>query len=180
MVEKLIKQLQDRDANVRRNAASLGTIGAGAADAVPALIQALKDRDKYVRSNAAKSLIQTVTPEGIKIGMSALIQALEDENKDVRREASSALGVIGQGGLAEEKAIDAIPDPIQVFKDDVVPALIQALKDENKDVRREAASALGRIGEEAKNAVPALIQALKGQDPEVRDTIVWALGKMGI
>ena len=58
---------------------------------------------------------------------------------------------------------------------DAVPALIQALKDENKDVRVNAAVALGQIGEGAKDVVPALIQALKDQDEWVRINAAWAL-----
>ena len=57
-----------------------------------------------------------------------------------------------------------------------MPALIQALKDD-ADVRRVAASALGKIGPEAKEAAPALIQAL--QDSYVRYCAVEALKRIG-
>ena len=44
-VERLIKLLQDQNGDVRKNAAStLGSIGEGAMNAVPALIQLLQDQ----------------------------------------------------------------------------------------------------------------------------------------
>ena len=50
-VKRLIKELQDEDADVRSNAAyALGQIRSE--DAVPALIQALQDSDAEVRYNA--------------------------------------------------------------------------------------------------------------------------------
>ena len=64
-VERLIKLLQDLNGDVRKNAAStLGSIGEGAINAVPALVQALKDQD--VRRNAATALIRIGTPEALK------------------------------------------------------------------------------------------------------------------
>ncbi len=49
-----------------------------------------------------------------------------------------------------------------------VPALIEALKDTEWDVRSGAAKGLGGIGPEAKAAVPALIEALKDENELVR------------
>ena len=52
--------------------------------------------------------------------------------------------------------------------EDAVPALIEALKDNDAGVRRQSAWALGRIGAEAKDAVPALMEALEDNDADVR------------
>ena len=38
----------------------------------------------------------------------------------------------------------------------VVPALIEALKDKESDVRRSTANGLGSFGEQARDAIPAL------------------------
>jgi HEAT repeat protein len=57
-----------------------------------------------------------------------------------------------------------------------VPALIEALKDEDEYVRSYAASALGKIG---KPAVPALIEALKHEDKTVRWSAAFSLDKIG-
>ncbi|MBM3242164.1 HEAT repeat domain-containing protein [Candidatus Poribacteria bacterium] len=58
-----------------------------------------------------------------------------------------------------------------------VPLLIEALSDENWQVRLNAAVALGQIGDSA--AVPALIAALNDEAWEVRANATVALGKMG-
>jgi HEAT repeat protein len=56
----------------------------------------------------------------------------------------------------------------------VIPALIEALKDRDGDVRRWAMELLGEFGPEAREAVPALIQLLKSPvDQE------WAMGILG-
>jgi HEAT repeat protein len=60
-----------------------------------------------------------------------------------------------------------------------VPALIEALKDKDRNVRRAAALALGKIGPATKDAVPALIEALKDKESYVRSAAAWALGKIG-
>ena len=49
-----------------------------------------------------------------------------------------------------------------------VADLIDQLKSQNPDVRREAAQALGKLGPEAKDAVPALANALKDKNLFVR------------
>ncbi len=60
-----------------------------------------------------------------------------------------------------------------------VPALIEALKSENVDVRYYAAFALGNIGEKAASAVPALIAALKDENADVRSSAAYALVNIG-
>jgi len=57
-----------------------------------------------------------------------------------------------------------------------VPALIQALQDQNEDVRMDVAFALGMVGE---SAVPALIQALQDEHVIVRANAAKALGEIG-
>jgi HEAT repeat protein len=60
-----------------------------------------------------------------------------------------------------------------------VPALIEALSDEDSGVRASAASALGKIGEPAKEAITALIQALSDKDESVRRAAAEVLKKIG-
>jgi HEAT repeat protein len=57
----------------------------------------------------------------------------------------------------------------------VVPALMEALKDSDAFVRREAANSLGRIGPNAKRAVPALLVATQDRQPKVRQAATQAL-----
>jgi vesicle coat complex subunit len=60
----------------------------------------------------------------------------------------------------------------------VVPALIEALKDKEGDVRRSAAVGLGSLGEEAQAAIPALEAAKHDRDARVRKAAEVALSKI--
>ena len=60
----------------------------------------------------------------------------------------------------------------------VVPALIEALKDKDGDVRRSAALGLGSFGEQAKDAVPALQAAQRDPDAQVREAAGIALSRI--
>ena len=121
-------------------------------------IRRIKSKNVEVRVDAAEALGQ-IGPAAIM----ALIQALKDKgDSSVRYSSGKALGQIGPKAKA------------------AVPALAQALKDEDEWVRANAAEALGRIGPEAKAAVPALIQALKNEDVlRVRWGAAEALGQIG-
>ena len=60
-----------------------------------------------------------------------------------------------------------------------VPALIDALKGENEDVRIRATYVLEDIGPDAKAAVPALtIEALKDENEYIREAAAGALGEI--
>ena len=106
---------------------------------------------------------------------------MKDESWGTRCSVAEALGLIG-------------PDA-----KDAVPALVEALKDNNDGVRRyeetwlhpkkedgpsrlrrSIVEALGRIGPEAKEAVPLIVRSLKDDyDPNVRVAAVEALGEIG-
>jgi HEAT repeat protein len=60
----------------------------------------------------------------------------------------------------------------------VVPALIEALKDKEGDVRRSAALGLGNFGEQAKDAIPALQAAQRDPDARVRNAATTALSRI--
>ena len=62
---------------------------------------------------------------------------------------------------------------------EAVPALIEALKDEDKTARQNAAEALGNMGPDAKDAVPTLIETLKDKYGAVRRAAADALGSIG-
>ncbi len=53
-------------------------------------------------------------------------------------------------------------------KEQIVPALIEALGDDSDYVRRDAALALGKFGAEASEAVPVLVAALRDKTSNVR------------
>ena len=157
-VERLIRELQDTDSDVRSIAAvTLGEIGPEAEEAVPILIKLLQDQDAegFVRANAATALGKI--GEGASKAVPALINALEDQDEWVRASAAMALGEIGESA---SKA---------------VPALVNALQDQDKYVRRYATGALGKIG---KATVPALIQTLKDESINVPLFATWTFGTL--
>jgi HEAT repeat protein len=61
---------------------------------------------------------------------------------------------------------------------EIVPALIEALKDRDADVRRSAALGLGSFGEQAQEAVAALQTAQQDKDARVREAAGKALARI--
>jgi HEAT repeat protein len=111
-----------------------------------------------LRRSAAEGLGKVGAPA--VAALSALVKDAT-ENRDARCYAAFALGNIGHVGK------------------DAVPALINALKDQDANVRWSAAAALGKIGPAAEDAVPALSDALKDQNGSVRSSAAAALGTIG-
>jgi len=61
----------------------------------------------------------------------------------------------------------------------IVPALIEALKDKESDIRWSAAIGLGSFGEQAKEAIPALLYAAHhDRDARVREAARKALSRI--
>jgi len=155
-IDDVIKQLNSKDSEERRQAASaLGRTGNS--KAIEPLIKALEDKDKDVRMHAAEALGSIRDQKAI----SALIKALEDKDKDVIRYAARALGEISLG-IEDKRAVEP---------------LILLLKDTDDLVRRIAAISLGKTRD--KRAVEPLIPLLKDESGEVRAYTAEALGRIG-
>jgi HEAT repeat protein len=60
----------------------------------------------------------------------------------------------------------------------VVPALIEALKGKETDIRLSAAIGLGYFGDQAKDAIPALQEAQRDRDARVREAAGKALSRI--
>src|SRR6516165_6629125 len=60
----------------------------------------------------------------------------------------------------------------------IIPALIEALKDKEGDIRRSAALGLGSFGEQARDAIPALQAAQRDRDARVREAARVALTRI--
>lgn len=60
-----------------------------------------------------------------------------------------------------------------------VPALVQALRNPDLQVRHKAIEVLGRMGDEAAAAVPDLIPLLDDPDPQIRKSAARTLGQIG-
>ncbi len=118
-----LSKLEDPDRNVRWAAASaLGFIDSERA--IPALAAALADEDAMVQVAAARSLAH-LDPESVGV----LVDVLGHENPAARVHAAFALASIGRGAGEE----------------DVVPALRDALRDDEFRVRYAMSCALKNI-----------------------------------
>ena len=131
----------EKDKFVRKSIAyALG--GFSGSDRMAALVSALKDKDQEVRGAAAVSLGDHADAASV----TALSSALSDKSPFVRAQAAHALGVNKRDAMQ------------------AVPALINILsKDSDEEVRRQAATALGQIGD--RSALSALERARRDKDP---------------
>jgi HEAT repeat protein len=120
-----------------------------------------------------------------------LILSLKAHDPTTRKEGALALGCLGS------EAKEAIPALTQALRDEevwvcdavawalgqigpeAIPSLIQALEDPGANVRIAAAWGLGHMDSEAENAIPALIQALGDENESVSAAAGWALGQIG-
>jgi HEAT repeat protein len=180
-----------------RAAVLLERMGPKAAEAVPALLAAAKTTtDPVVRREILYALGSIVAGRGP--ADPALVAALDDPDEHVRATAAYALGRIGPSASSVvpklRKAIES-EDPllrvvsawalVHIVPDDpqtatvAVPVLAHGLKSESVDVRRGAATALGKLGKAAKTAVPALQVAARDKDETVRAAALEALEKVG-
>jgi len=158
-VPRLAAAVKDADPAVRRSAAwRLGRRGPAAAAAISALDVALRDPEEDVRREAARAL-GAIGPAA-RPARPSLLAALRDERASVRWSTARSLSAIGLGG-------------------DAVPALIQALGNDDGYVRGFAAWTLGSMGKEARDAVPALVAALQRDEGYERGGAAAALAQMG-
>jgi HEAT repeat protein len=142
-LKQWIELSRDDDPKVRLRAVQHLGIGPFDKAAVPALRRALTDDRRAVGLAAIVALG--------KIGRDAAEAAddlnarLKEEDAEACAEICEALGKIGPTG---------------------VPGLVDALKDNSREVRRAAVYALGDIGPDAKAAVPALAAIFRHVDSQ--------------
>ncbi len=172
-----IDLLKDPDWVVRREAViTLGEMGDERC--VEPLAGALRDGDWQVREAAVDALSQVGSP-----AVDVLLKLLRDW--DVRKSAILALGKI-----RDERVLEPLVQQLRSdeFKEDAttalvevgepaVPRLIQALRDKDEGVRKQAVLALGQIKDSS--AVDPLIEMLADQDWFTRLTAAAALEAIG-
>lgn len=117
---------------------------------VTQLIDSLNDNDEFVTMQSLAMLVEM----GDDV-VDDLMDGLSNSDKNIRKNCAKALGEI-----SNPKSIDA---------------LIKALSDGNKWVRRESSSALSKMGSDA---VEPLIQCLDDVDWRVKGAAAWALGSI--
>ncbi len=191
--DELIKDLRDEqlDAGWRQAAAiGLGEISQPSDEAVRALIEALGDKDAELRRHAADAIVRI--GDDSPAVMDRLRELLDDKEVYVRIEAAYALFKLDDAsGLTrileplESKSAETRSWAIKRLRGiadvRILKQLIKLLSSEYEDdVRAAAASALGIIGAEAKEAVAPLTEVLRDKDEHaaVRRVAAYALGQI--
>jgi HEAT repeat protein len=162
VVPALTAALQHREWRAREGAVqALGEFGPEAKTAIPALIEVLK-HDSFLICEKASATLKRVGPAAVDTAVVALCESLTDAREEVRGTAAISLTMLDREGKS-------VPALIGMLRTDTscrhvaaralaqmgtkarsaVPALIEALKDGNAWVRREAADALKLIDAEA-------------------------------
>jgi len=145
----------------------------------------LKDPDPGQRREAAEELAYAAP--GDERTIRGLVRAMEDENMGVRDAASSSLQTIG-GPMAAACLIPLIGSEDIVIRNLAMDILvnmgecavdpaIQALRDEDGDVRKFGADILGMVGDP--RGAESLCKALWDTDENVAYSAAEALGKIG-
>ncbi len=148
-VEELINSLNDKDWNIRMNAAkTLVEIGE---PAVSKLINSLKDINWQVRWYVAEILGEI----GDLSSIEPLIKLLNDENIGVQSNSVIALVKIGKPGME---------------------ILIDNLNSKEWQIRKHLAEILGEIGD--KHGVEPLENMLNDENDDVRSSVKLSLGKI--
>jgi HEAT repeat protein len=156
----LMKSLEKTDAKNRPLVVkTLGLLASKSRDLIPAIQKLLEDADGRLREAAADAL-GGIDPK-VKEAAPALQKSLGDDEAGVRLAAARALFSI--------QGIEAAM---------VIPVMTRALKDDDPDMRRDAAALIGDFGAAAKDSVPALIASLKDPDGGVRSAAAWAIARI--
>ena len=155
--------------------------------AIPRLIEALKSPKQPVREAAARALIE-LDPDP-EITRPLMDKLMEEASPEAVNDILDAVASLGENAVPRlSKALEhadarakaaAIIARIGPAAKDAVPALIEALKDENALTRCEVLFALAAIGPDAKQAVAAVIDAVGDPEEDVCYAACFALGKVG-
>ena len=123
-------------------------------------------------------------------GTAVMGQQPQDSEEEIVAEAEPVVSLIYRGKLLEEW-IDQLADEdpyrqaaaseaLQEIGKPAIQGLIDALKNEDVQIRQSAAEILGEIGAITPEVVPSLIEVLKDTDQQVRETAAEALARIGV
>jgi HEAT repeat protein len=193
-----LEGLRDADAEVRVGSVR-GLWEHEGVDLIPRLLELmLKDEDALVRAEAALALGRFVlrSEEGrlrerhfkaVESGLREVI-GRPGEIDEVRARAIEAIGPYDTAWVRQAIS-EAYESGVRRLKVAAVhamgrsceprwlPLLLRELGNEEAEVRYEAATALGSLGDES--AVPNLVAILSDPDDEVREATIAALGEIG-
>ncbi|MGE3808002.1 MAG: HEAT repeat domain-containing protein [Gemmataceae bacterium] len=172
-IPQLKKAFKDRSARVRIAAAEAAWNIDRDEAAIPILIEALSGEQSDAYS-AAEALKKIGPPA--RASVPALIKTVGHKDDGVRNRAVEALGAMGPAARQAVPVLMAKAGEVQqhLFSSDVVssvsqigsgavPALIESVQDQNKHKAEVAATALGRIGPDARAACPHLRRILDAE-----------------
>ncbi len=181
--------LKDKNWRVRDEATLvLNNHKALPSSALQSLIEASTDQDEYVRANVVRILGKQKYLS--QTAFQTLVEALKDEKRSVQDAAAKIL--VNRRTLPKDLP-QALNKTLENENNSVRPALIKALrrqikshtlyefienlKDENRDIRSQAAEALSKQNELPEVAIQALIETSTDQDEYVRSKVAMALGE---
>lgn len=121
--------------------------------AMPALVTSLKDGDPQIREESIGTIVEIYAERERDGGVAGFLEIFSDEH-----DRSSVL-------------------PFTNVDPTVYTSLAEALRDEDRDVRRSAAYALGIL--DGRGVVRELVAALQDPDAEVRGASATSIGKVG-
>src|SRR5262249_53850611 len=149
VVPALLNALADADPGIHAKARdSLTRLRLDSKKDLGALKEGIKHKDVAIRLFAMKVLVQGVVNPDIA---SILIDATKDSHAKVRK--------LAVAGLAKSD-LEA--------KEMAQPALMDALKDKNKNIRQAALESLDKFGKPREPEIPRLIKCLQNDTVEVR------------
>lgn len=178
-VKPLITALKDEDGFVQiASAKALGEIGDKRA--IKPLIATLKEQDVLLRETVVESLS--------KIGASAektVLPLLKNRDVSIRPLGVEILGNIGGDHSIEPLILAMKDDELRDLAQDALvkigaPALellINALENQDKEVRISTVQLLSKIGNE--KAIKPLMNLLKDEDEDIRKVSAIAIGRIG-
>ena len=173
----LLKVSTDPDPHVREQIAwTLGHLQDKVS--VPALIERLRtDSDADVRRAAAWALGQFSPPAREVI--SPLIQALRDPDDFSARQKLGPPLTMSVRDRSRWSVQDFARESLSKIGSAAVPAVLELLKDPDRNQRSSAVWILSMMGSEAKAAVPVLVETLQDKDLRLREDVAVCLGEIG-
>jgi HEAT repeat protein len=183
VIAALLDALEDQDEQVRLAAAE--TLSENKDESAgPAILERVNAEEAFVKASCLRALRELRLPESHAVALACL----EDEAPEVRREAVGVLAYLKDDNvlLALMNAARSDSDPMVrkvavgslIFTKSAraTEALIAALKDENWQVREEAAFIMGKVG--LPEGVEPLIDAMNDEYWQVRVKAAGSLGSL--
>lgn len=141
---------------------------------IPALKKALADEDSRIRNNAAFTLVY-LEYSRLKSAPYKILESPPESKNDNSSVETVSLNVAKQPRAVIAKAVKQYSATVAKL----IPVLINALKDKDKQSQAAAAESLGIIGKGYPTAISALIKAAGDNDVDVRASVIQALGEIG-